>query len=90
MHNPVKKEPKDRLRIMVKLVSPLAIDTVRRGLFDQDSAFEREFLDSILVATCITFRTGGYCGDKPDDGKRHCTSLLNSTRDEDGRSLITL
>jgi hypothetical protein len=42
------------------------------------------------VVPCIRFRTGRYWrGYRTVFGKQHCTSFLNSTRDEDGRSLVT-
>jgi hypothetical protein len=79
-YNPVKKEPKDGLRIMIKFVPPWAIEAIQRRAFNQQPLLEWEFLDSIRVAACIRFRTRGYWRDASDAfEKQHCTALLDST-----------
>jgi hypothetical protein len=90
-YSPVNKEPKDRLGVVIKFVPPLAIDAIRRGLTDHLIIFDWEFLDSIRVVTCINFGTIGYGrGNDTEFRKHYCTALLNSTCDEDRRSLVML
>jgi hypothetical protein len=59
-HNPVKKEPKDGLRVVIEFVPPWTIDTIWGGLTDHLILFAREFLDSIMVIPCIRFWTTRY------------------------------
>jgi hypothetical protein len=63
-HNPVKKEPKDGLGVVIKFVPPWTIDTIWGGFTDHLILFEREFLDSILVIPSIRFWTTRYRRDE--------------------------